>query len=78
MKRVLLWFIRLYQKGISPYTPPSCKFNPTCSAYAYEAISRFGAVRGGWLTLKRLSKCHPFCKRSGYDPVPETWKQRKK
>lgn len=78
MKRFLLWCIRLYQKGISPYTPPSCKFEPTCSAYAKEAIERFGAARGGWLALKRLSKCHPFCKKFGYDPVPKTWDETKK
>lgn len=71
MKRVLLWLIRVYQKGISPYTPAACKFEPTCSHYAAEAIGRYGAARGGWLTVKRLAKCHPFCRACGYDPVPD-------
>ncbi|MEJ2184567.1 MAG: membrane protein insertion efficiency factor YidD [Gemmatimonadota bacterium] len=58
-----------YRRGISPFTPPSCRFTPTCSAYAEEAIGRYGALRGGWLALRRLLKCHPFGP-SGYDPVP--------
>lgn len=61
--------IRFYRTGISPLTPPSCRFHPTCSAYALEAIERYGAGRGGWLALRRLLRCHPFC-RGGYDPVP--------
>lgn len=77
MKRVLLWLIRLYQKGISPYTPPSCKFEPTCSAYALEAITRYGAARGGWLAAKRLAKCQPFCRACGYDPVPDLISKKK-
>lgn len=72
MKRVLLWMISFYRKGISPLTPPSCRFIPTCSEYAYQAIERYGAVKGGWLALRRLSKCHPFHKQETieYDPVP--------
>ena len=70
MKRFLLALIRFYQRGISPLTPPSCRFTPTCSHYAYEAIHKYGALKGGWLTLKRLSRCHPFYKGDWYDPVP--------
>lgn len=69
LKRVLLALIRFYQKGISPLTRPSCRFTPTCSAYAAEAISRHGAGRGSWLALRRLLRCHPFGGH-GYDPVP--------
>lgn len=61
--------IRFYQLGISPLTPPSCRFVPTCSQYAVEAIRRHGVVRGGWLAIKRLLRCHPWGG-SGYDPVP--------
>ena len=60
MKAVLLFLIRFYRKHISPYTPPSCRYIPTCSAYAQEAIEKYGAVKGGWLALKRISRCHPF------------------
>lgn len=61
--------IRFYQLFISPLTPPSCRFVPTCSQYAVEAIRRHGVVRGGWLAVKRLLRCHPWGG-SGYDPVP--------
>ena len=61
--------IRLYQLGISPYIGPYCRFTPTCSRYAYEAITKYGAVKGGYLTVRRLLKCHPFHE-GGYDPVP--------
>lgn len=72
MKRLLLWLIRFYRKGISPLTPPACRFIPTCSEYAMVAIERYGAWKGGWLALRRLSKCHPFHRQSSieYDPVP--------
>ena len=70
MKSVLLWLIKLYRKGISPYTPASCRFTPTCSAYAYEAINKYGAIKGGWLAFKRLLRCNPFYKGNPYDPVP--------
>lgn len=68
MSRLLIAFIRLYQKFISPLFPPSCRFYPTCSAYAAEAIEKKGALRGSLLALKRLLKCHPFHP-GGYDPV---------
>jgi len=70
IKKLLLALIQLYRRGISPSTPPSCRFVPTCSAYAYEAINKYGAVKGGWLALKRLLRCHPFYKGDWYDPVP--------
>ena len=72
MKAVLLFLIRFYRKHISPYTPPSCRYIPTCSAYAQEAIEKYGAWKGGWLALKRLSRCHPFHRgeHDFFDPVP--------
>lgn len=69
MKYVFLFFIRLYRKYISPLSKPHCRFFPTCSAYAYEAIKKYGALKGGFLTVKRILKCHPF-NAGGYDPVP--------
>lgn len=68
MGRILILFIRGYQKFISPLFPPMCRFYPTCSAYAIEAIQKKGAFKGSWLTIKRLLKCHPFHP-GGYDPV---------
>ena len=68
MKRLFLALIRFYQKYISAYTRPHCRFTPTCSAYAYEAITKYGALKGGWLAFKRLLRCNPFSK-GGYDPV---------
>lgn len=70
MKKILLFFLKAYKKVISPILPPSCRFTPTCSEYAMEAITRFGAVRGTLLGAYRLLRCNPFC-RGGYDPVPE-------
>lgn len=70
MKRAMLWLIRFYQRHISPNSPPRCRFRPTCSAYACEAITKYGAMKGGWLTVKRLCRCHPFYKGDWYDPVP--------
>jgi putative membrane protein insertion efficiency factor len=70
MKHVLMWLIRLYQLTLSRALPPSCRFYPSCSQYSYEAISRYGIVRGGWLGLKRLARCQPFHP-GGYDPVPD-------
>lgn len=70
MKRPLIWLIKFYRKYISPKTPPSCKFTPTCSQYGLEAIERFGAIKGGFMTLWRILRCNPFS-RGGYDPVPQ-------
>ncbi|WP_404429052.1 membrane protein insertion efficiency factor YidD [Sutcliffiella horikoshii] len=70
MKHVFLFIIRFYRKFISPLTPPTCRFYPTCSHYGMEAIGRFGAIKGGWLTIKRILKCHPFHP-GGIDHVPE-------
>lgn len=69
MKKLLLALIRFYRRGISPLRPPCCIFVPTCSQYAMEAIEKYGAWKGGWLTVKRLLRCNPFHK-GGYDPVP--------
>ncbi|HEX2187586.1 MAG TPA: membrane protein insertion efficiency factor YidD [Longimicrobiaceae bacterium] len=69
LARALIAAIRFYQKGISPLTPASCRFHPSCSQYGLEAVQRYGAARGSWLTARRLARCHPFCK-GGYDPVP--------
>ncbi|ARC69287.1 membrane protein insertion efficiency factor YidD [Bacillus licheniformis] len=70
MKTVFLLLIRFYQKWISPALPPTCRFYPTCSNYGLEAIEKHGAFKGGWLTIKRILKCHPF-NPGGIDPVPE-------
>lgn len=69
MKRILLWLIRFYKRRISPSLPPACRFTPTCSEYAYQAIARHGALKGGYLAVRRILKCHPFHP-GGYDPVP--------
>jgi putative membrane protein insertion efficiency factor len=70
MKTVFLALFRFYQKYISSCTPPCCRFIPTCSQYAYEAISKYGALKGGVLALWRLLRCNPFNKGDIYDPVP--------
>ena len=80
MKQVWKWFVTLlkwlllapivfYQRFISPFTPPSCRFTPTCSQYALEAFRKYGPFKGFWLSLKRILRCHPWGG-SGYDPVP--------
>jgi putative membrane protein insertion efficiency factor len=69
MKTVVLGAIKLYQRFLSPLLPPSCRFVPSCSRYAYEAIEKHGLLKGGWLGIKRISRCHPF-NAGGYDPVP--------
>ena len=68
-KRALMGAIRFYRRHISPMFPPCCRFIPTCSAYALEAVEKYGALKGGFLALKRILKCHPFHP-GGYDPVP--------
>ena len=70
MKKILLLLIRFYQKALSPLKPPTCRFYPTCSAYGLEAIQRFGALKGSYLTIKRILKCHPLHP-GGDDLVPE-------
>ena len=72
MKALLLWMIRFYRSAISPLRPPCCRFIPTCSQYALEAVENYGAWKGGWLALRRLLKCHPFHRQETieYDPVP--------
>ena len=70
MKKILKFFIKLYRKFISPILPQSCRFTPSCSEYAIEAIDKFGAIRGTILASYRILRCNPFC-RGGYDPVPD-------
>lgn len=69
MKRIALFLIRLYQKTISRALPPSCRFTPSCSHYTYEAVEKYGFLKGGWMGLKRIVRCHPL-NPGGYDPVP--------
>lgn len=69
MKKLLILPIRFYQRYVSPTLPPACRFTPTCSQYAIEAIQKHGALKGLWLALRRLLRCHPWGG-SGYDPVP--------
>ncbi len=70
MKQLLLFLVRFYQNWISLAFPARCRFSPTCSAYAYEAINKYGAVKGLYLALRRFLRCHPFYKGDWYDPVP--------
>ena len=72
MKSVLLLMIRFYRRAVSPCFPPCCRYTPTCSQYALEAIEKYGAFKGGWLSLRRILKCHPFHRQKSieYDPVP--------
>ena len=72
MKRVLLSLIRFYRRYVSPGRPPCCRFIPTCSADALEAVEKYGACKGGWLALRRILKCQPFHRQKSieYDPVP--------
>ena len=70
MKTLLLKLIKFYQRGISPFFPSRCRYSPTCSQYAVEAITKYGAAKGGWLALKRILRCPPFAKHDYIDPVP--------
>jgi uncharacterized protein len=69
MSFLLIKFLRFYKLAISPFLPPMCRFHPTCSEYAGEAIGKYGAIKGIWMATKRLLRCQPFCQ-GGYDPVP--------
>jgi putative membrane protein insertion efficiency factor len=75
IRRLLILFVKLYQRLVSPLLPPACRFYPSCSAYAVQALELHGAARGIWLTLRRLSRCHPFHP-GGLDPVPEVTQKR--
>ena len=68
MKKIMLTLINIYQKVISPWTPKSCRYYPTCSEYSRRAVLKYGALKGGWMGLKRILRCHPFHS-GGYDPV---------
>ena len=69
MKKLLLALVRFYRRAISPYRPPCCRYIPTWSQYALEAIEKYGALKGGWMAFRRILRCNPFHK-GGYDPVP--------
>jgi putative membrane protein insertion efficiency factor len=73
--RVSLFALSLYKAYLSSLFAGTCRYEPTCSRYAYEAIERFGVLRGGWLGLRRLVRCHPLSRTFGYDPVPEKWEK---
>lgn len=70
MRQILILFVRGYQVVLSPLLPAACRYHPTCSNYAIEALEKHGALRGSWLAVKRIARCHPF-RPGGFDPVPE-------
>ncbi|PLT29299.1 membrane protein insertion efficiency factor YidD [Peribacillus deserti] len=76
IQKLLIGIIRFYQVAISPLKPPACRFYPTCSHYGLQAVKRFGPLKGGYLTLIRILKCHPFHP-GGFDPVPENDERKK-
>ncbi|MCY7358232.1 MAG: membrane protein insertion efficiency factor YidD [Rudanella sp.] len=69
MKLLLIWLVRFYQGAVSPFLPNACRYTPTCSQYMIQAVQKHGAMRGGWMGLKRMSRCHPWGGH-GHDPVP--------
>ena len=73
--RVALFALSIYKAYLSALFAGTCRYEPTCSRYTYEAIERFGVLRGGWLGLRRLLRCHPLSGKFGYDPVPEKWEE---
>jgi putative membrane protein insertion efficiency factor len=70
VKYIAIFLVRLYQAGISPWFPPSCRYTPTCSQYSVEAFQKHGFFKGFWLTVKRIARCGPWSHTHGYDPVP--------
>ncbi len=70
MKNIFIGLIKFYQLFISSYTQPRCRFTPSCSEYTIEVLKKYGVFKGSWLALKRILRCHPFCK-GGYDPIPK-------
>lgn len=70
MKKLLIALVKFYRRAISPYTKPSCRYIPTCSQYALEALEKYGAVKGGFLAVKRICRCNPWSRHDPYDPVP--------
>lgn len=80
LKKIIVFpfilLIRFYQGAISPFTPATCRYQPTCSSYSIEALQKHGIIYGGWLAIKRIGSCHPWGG-SGYDPVPEKTKQKR-
>jgi len=71
MRALMIFVVRAYQVVLSPLLPPSCRYTPSCSNYAIEALQKHGALRGGWLAAKRIARCHPF-RPGGHDPVPDS------
>lgn len=74
-RNLVVGLVNIYQKLVSPRLGANCRYQPTCSSYAAEAVGRFGVLRGGWLGVKRVARCHPL-RPGGHDPVPEMWRTR--
>jgi len=72
-RNIVLGLIMIYQKLVSPNLGANCRYQPTCSSYTFEAVKRFGILKGGWLGIKRIGRCHPL-RPGGYDPVPDSWR----